>query len=167
MWQLEDTMRITYQQQVKQLGVTLIELILVLFIIVVILVAVINYYETARSAQRVNQGIQLVGMVTTATEHWFATYKSVAGVDIDALNKQGLLPADFNANNPWNSSISISPTEDSTTEIVITINGLNKADCLSLCDLLNKQKVMNKDCNASCTTSSNTYVGTYSPVNNP
>jgi prepilin-type N-terminal cleavage/methylation domain-containing protein len=172
-------MHIQYNSLSKQRGVTLIELIFVLTIIVLMLVAVVRYYESTRSAQRVNQGIDVINKIIAAAEHWFMTYKTfqTPSVDIAALVDQGLLPSSFkttnandpNPNNPWRGSISVSPGT-LTNEIIIKLNGLNRPDCLTLCDIMNKTRVIvltgDNTCDLVCREAGNvsTYTGTYSAV---
>ncbi|MGB6977088.1 MAG: type II secretion system protein [Gammaproteobacteria bacterium] len=152
----------------KEQGVSLIELILVMVVIILILVAVARYYESTRSSQRVNEGVNVMQMITNAAESWLVTYKTfqpkpLNDISMASLHNQALLPASVDKN-PWGGSITITPITDKQ-QIKIEFDNINKPDCLSLCEIMNNKNVDGGDCTQNCVSSQGvggvTYVGNY------
>lgn len=144
---------------IKIAGISLLELMLSLAIIAILLVAASRYYESTRSAQEVNEAMNMLQNTLGAVDSWYSTFKSFKGtpngdISIAALAEMGLVPKDFNTpnSNPWNGAIEISPVDNKN--IQITLHSVPAADCLNLKEIMLKHNVT-----GSCT--NNNYVISY------
>lgn len=118
----------------KNSGITLLELMLSLAIIAILLIAAMRYFESTRSSQRVNDGIQSLQSAMQASDNWYATFKSFTGtsagdINVTALINMNLLPTDF-AVNPWGGAASITAADASHVQIELT--DISKNDCNQL-----------------------------------
>lgn len=131
-------------RKVKNLGISLLELLLSLTIIAILLVMATRYYALTRSEQQVNEAITMINQAIGATDNWywtFGTYTPTWGdIKVKELIDMGLLPKDF-ANSPWGTPLSIEKVDGNTAKI--TIENILNADCLNLqailCDKENIQ----------------------------
>lgn len=117
------------------LGVTLLEIMLVLAIAAMVIVMSIRYYQQASSNQRVNAGVDIITGFVAAGESYLnaiGTYSSVSASKLSPYLPNGTLPA-----SPWGGTITI--TSSTATTFTITISGINSNDCTKMNNLLINQ----------------------------
>lgn len=98
------------------IGVTLLEIMLVLAIAAMIIVMSVRYYQSANSAQQSNTILQVVQSIVASANQLSQATGSYTGIDAaklqTLLGKNGL-------NTPWGTTISIT-TAASTIDMTIT-----------------------------------------------
>lgn len=137
----------------NRIGISLLELMLSLAIISILLVTATRYYVTTRSAQQINDALQIIQNMTTAADNWYWTYKSYNDPDhtisLSELVKMGLLPDRFllTNSNPWGGSLNITPKD--TNHVSIQLKGVPSADCLNLKGILEPQNKLIGTCSTA------------------
>jgi len=127
-------------------GYSLIELMLALAIVSVLLVIATRYYSTTSSAQKVNSAANMLQVVINASEDFKNSTNSYAGITIDKLVDQGLIPQSFstktNTNiNPWGGTITADAGADNQNFITMTLTHVPKADCKNLTEIMQAKGV--------------------------
>src|SRR3990167_7370316 len=87
----------------KQLGVTLLEVMLVLAVAAMIIVMSIRYYQSASASQQTNGAIQLAQGIAAAADSLAqknGSYDPATNPDMTAANIQALMPNN-SLNTPW------------------------------------------------------------------
>ena len=99
----------------SMLGVTLLEIMLVLAIAALVIVMSIRFYQSASSSQKINATISVVQGITAAAENYFNSAGSTyVGVDTGIVP---YLPNNQIPNSPFGDTITVSGTAN-----VLTIN---------------------------------------------
>lgn len=138
-----------HQQRHKNLGVTLLELMLVLSVIAAIALAVTRYYATAREEAKITQAVSMVNDVVSASFTWVGGFSNFGGdpqasppisLNTSTLVKAGLLPAIYlKANaNPWQGSIKVAVGKADTNKMEVTLDKVPINSCTAL-----KKKIEN------------------------
>lgn len=100
----------------SMLGVTLLEIMLVLAIAAMIIVMSIRYYQSANSSQQANSFIEQLQAVAAAAENFVQAKGTYSGVESSV---SALLPSS-GFNQPWGGKFSVSGT---TSGFTITPSG--------------------------------------------
>ena len=127
----------------KQLGISLLEVMLSLSIIAIILVMATKYFFVANRSDKINTVRQQIGEVIAAIESWKSehpTYSDSPTLTIGTLSQQGFLAktnlmsnsgtANATLNNPWGYRISIDNVGDNSVMVKTNLPGAN--DCRAL-----------------------------------
>lgn len=117
------------------LGVTLLEIMLVLAIAAMVVVMSIRYYQQAASNQRVNAMVDIITGFVAAGESYLnaaGSYTQVNASKLAPYLPNGSMPA-----SPWGGAITI-PTKTATT-FTISIPSIPGTDCTKMNNLLIQQ----------------------------
>ena len=120
----------------SMLGVTLLEIMLVLAIAAMVVVMSIRYYQQASSNQRVNAAVDLItGYVAAGVSYLNAvgTYANIGNGS--ALNPY--LPNNQASPSPWGGAITVGGGTQTT--FAVTFPSVPGADCAKLANLLQAQ----------------------------
>lgn len=122
-------MKRTYK---SMMGVTLLEIMLVLAIAALVIVMSIRFYQSASSSQKVNSMISLTQGIVAAGENYFnangSSYNNVAtGITT-------YLPGNIVPNSPWGSKITIGGNANILTISLTTAIPTN--DCTPVINIL-------------------------------
>jgi type II secretory pathway pseudopilin PulG len=147
----------------KQLGIGLLELMLSLAIIAILLVMAIRYYQSASSAQSINQAIDMVNAVKGGVKNYLTSnIGSTTIPKVSDLAAKGYLPNTYEnptTANPWGGAIGFgsSTCTDAATTMAptfsICLGGIPSAICTQIKDRI-KSTLNNGEtavCNASST----------------
>lgn len=119
----------------KQLGVTLMELLLALVVIAVIMFMAIRYYTIAREGAKVSEAVTNVNAAVNASYEWMqgVNQADFTGISTTELINKGLLVAQ-DIKNPWDSSqaMTITPYPNQTNYVAITYTGIPQTACENL-----------------------------------
>ncbi len=133
----------------SMLGVTLLEIMLVLAIAAMIIVMSIRYYQSAVSSQQVNTIMQQIQAITAAADGIAqangGTYNGTTPVSNATLAQ--LLPAMSVNTTPWGTSIRVTP---STSSYTVDLGAMPSAVCAALLPRLNSNNHYNAA--SGCTT---------------
>ncbi len=124
----------------SMLGVTLLEIMLVLAIAAMVIVMSIRYYQSASNNQKMAAGLNAVTSVIAAGESVLGAKGSLATIATDALP---YLPNNAMPNSPWGSPITISGAAATTYTIVMNIPSSICPAFLSLVQQNNKLSTSN------------------------
>ena len=102
----------------SMLGVTLLEIMLVLAIAAMVIVMSIRYYQSASNNQKIAAGLNAVTSIIAAGESVLGASGSLGNVATDALP---YLPSNRMPNSPWGGPMTISGAAASTYTIVMNI----------------------------------------------
>lgn len=121
----------------KQVGISLLEVMLSLSIIAIILVMATRYFFVASNNQNINKVRGQVGLVVAALQEYRNHHANYTGVSMDKLITDGFVPQNsdvsgsagsYMLNNPWNNSITVTPTVSNSGAKVST-NLQSATDC--------------------------------------
>lgn len=101
----------------KQLGVTLLEVMLVLAVAAMVIVMSIRYYQTANSNQQANALIQMTQGIAAAADSLAQRDGSFSNSDVISANVQSLMPNN-SMNTPWG-TVATFTSNDSTSYTVV------------------------------------------------
>lgn len=113
----------------KQAGISLLEVMLSLSIIAIILVMATRYFFVASNNQNINKVRRQVGTVVAALQEYRNQHANYTGVSVDKLITDGFVPQNnevsgsagsYVLNNPWNNSITVTPTASNSGAKVST-----------------------------------------------
>ena len=90
----------------SMLGVTLLEIMLVLAIAAMVIVMSIRYYQSASTNQKINAALNTVTGMVAAGESFLAAYGSFTGISAGNANFLQYLPNSTIPNSPWGGPIS-------------------------------------------------------------
>ncbi len=116
------------------LGVTLLEIMLVLAIAAMIIVMSIKYYQQASSNQKVNAAADSITAVVAAGESYLGAVGSL--VNFSSAGST-YLPNGTTPNSPWGGAIGI--TASSTSNYTVSIANIPGPSCTQLLNLLTTQ----------------------------
>ena len=153
---------------IKQRGISLLEILLVLVIGSAIIVAAVRYFVVADRGVKVTHAIDQIKSISKASYQWLNEqkqqnfqYSDGAGTQItmSALTGAGLLSPKAFAHNPWGGEITIAPGTN-PSYIQITFNNLPADACKNLEQRLSGTA---HSTSSSCGSAgnSNTYTGTF------
>ncbi len=127
------------------LGVTLLEIMLVLAIAAMVVVMSIRYYQSASINQKVAATMNNVTGIIAAAESIFTTTGSVSTISSTAV--AAYLPGNTMPLTGWSTAITISGT--SANQYKITIKTIPKAACMQLINLMKQNsKLVPGTCSA-------------------
>lgn len=119
------------------LGVTLLEIMLVLAIAGVVIAMSIRYYQQAATNQKVTAGMSAVMAVSSAVEQWILGGGNT-GLKTDIpLDKY--FPGSSVPKSPWTSDLLTAKGADSGGKYDITITTTDQASCVLLIDQIKTQ----------------------------
>jgi len=125
----------------SMLGVTLLEIMLVLAIAAMVIVMSIRYYQSASNNQKIAAGLNAVTSIIAAGESVLGATGSLSTVATDALP---YLSGNKIPNSPWGGAMSISGAGPSTYTIVMP---MPTALCPSFLALVNQNsKLATSNC---------------------
>jgi Tfp pilus assembly protein PilE len=117
----------------SMMGVTLLEIMLVLAIAALVIVMSIRFYQSASSSQKVNSMLSLVQGITAASENYFnGNSSSYTGLDNAAI--ASYMPNNVMPTTPWGGAITVAGASADT--FTITPTGISASDCLALTNFL-------------------------------
>lgn len=143
------------------LGVTLLEILLVLAIAAMIIVMSVRYYQSATSSQQANSTMQQIQAITAAADGLAQSTGSYSAGGVTTPTVQALVPQN-SMTTPWGTSITV-PTATATT-YTVTIPAVPSAVCPLIVSKL--QANNHYATTATCTASAPTDV-TYTYTANP
>jgi type II secretory pathway pseudopilin PulG len=118
------------KQSIKSiLGVTLLEIMLVLAIAAMIIVMSVRYYQTASTAEDVNAALEQIQAISVGIDSLLqgsGSYSSAVGTSNSALN--AILPANWQVT-PWGATMSITTSGSGYT---ITIGNMPTSEICKL-----------------------------------
>ena|SRR3990167_9503787 len=100
----------------KIVGITLLEVVLVLAVVASILLLTVRYFMMTSSHENVNRAMTQIQTLTKASYEWLqiqrqADFASGNAIDITQLQQAGLISA-VDRVDPWGGNIVISPADD-------------------------------------------------------
>jgi type II secretory pathway pseudopilin PulG len=110
----------------KMLGVTLLEIMLVLAIAAMVIVMSIRYYQSANTAQQTNSilsQIQAIGAAADSLAQGAGTYTAATQANVTSLMPAGGMTT------PWGTAVTIVPA---ATTYTVTIAGMPPGVCAGL-----------------------------------
>lgn len=126
--------------QIKQLGISLLEVLLSLSIIAIILVMATRYFFVATTNNKVNTSISQVGGLVAALHNWKGIKASFNGVSIQELYNSGQLEGfpglddssgtNVTVNDLWGNPYTVTPTSGNKVTISVTLP--NTGNCQAL-----------------------------------
>lgn len=114
----------------KQAGIGLLELMLSLAIIAVLIISATRYYLTARSANSVKDGIELLTAFYSAGESWLESHDTFTGDMLASFIADNSVPADADKN-PWGGVVTAKQGATPTT-LHVEFQGVPQGDCQNL-----------------------------------
>ena len=150
------------RKTVKQLGIGLLELMLVLAIVAIILVIATRYFEVANRSRLVNAGFKDLQTATTAAHSWWEdNNRTFKGLNMDGLINNGYLSKEYE-HNPWGGDTTI---EGESDRAIINMKNIGDKACYALVLRLDLKDDMDKICKKGredsdfriCTTGSKKY----------
>lgn len=124
----------------KQIGISLLEVLLSLSIIAIIFVMATRYFFVATNNNKVNTSISQVGGLVAALHNWKGIKPAFTGASIQALYDAGQLEnfpglndsstANVSVNDLWGDSFSITSAVENKVTISVTLP--NKGNCQAL-----------------------------------
>jgi type II secretory pathway pseudopilin PulG len=140
------------------LGVTLLEIMLVLAIASMIIVMSVRYYQSAGAAQQANTVLQQIQAIQAAADNTAQSTGSYGGATVLLLGP--VLPSN-SFTLPWGGAITLAPT---ISTVVFTLNNVPAATCNLLAAKLASQKQYTYSaCTVGAVTA--TWTVTYTPGN--
>ena len=122
------------------LGVTLLEIMLVLAIAAMIVVMSIRYYQTASLNQKVAAAMDSITAVVAASESYMS---ATSTVPTNASNVTPYLPGSVMPNSPWTGVLVIAKGSG-TGEYTITVPNVPAAACTPLMNLVKTNPKMSQ-----------------------
>lgn len=141
----------------RMLGVTLLEIMLVLAIAAMIIVMSIRYYQNATIAQQTNGVMQTLLAITAAADNLAAGTGTYSNVTTSAIKN---IVGSVNIKTPWSSTNPFTLTPGSTS-YTVSLSTLPTAVCTSLLGKLASGKSGSHFTAAACTGSGNATTLTY------
>lgn len=112
----------------SMLGVTLLEIMLVLAVAAMIIVMSVRYYQSATASQQANAVMQQIQAITAAADGLSQATGSYLAAGVSATSLAPLLPGGANALlTPWGTTITIGTATAST--YLVTIPGTPSGVC--------------------------------------
>ena len=129
------------------LGVTLLEVLLVLVIASLVLVMSIRYYQTASQSAKVNAAMEILTGIMASTDAYLAGGNSLAAMTTGTLGP--FLPNGVAPNNPWTgAAVGIAGAAATYT---VTFTGTPAAACTQLDSLAHQNNKITGACPAAYT----------------
>ncbi|MGB6977089.1 MAG: type 4 pilus major pilin [Gammaproteobacteria bacterium] len=129
-------------KQYYQRGITLLELMFSLVIVLMVLVVAARYYETVRTAHRVNEAVSMVHVIYTASEGWLQNNLDLSEASMQNFVNNNSVPNNFvtsNNVNPWGGDIKIAIDKSKPMVINITMSNVPLNDCRNLLQKLRQK----------------------------
>ena len=111
----------------KQIGVTLLEVMLVLAVAAMIIVMSIRYYQTANSNQQVNALLQMTQGIAAAADSLAQKDGSYSNSTVNSTNIKALMPNN-SFGTPWGTTASF--TSGGSTSYTVTFPSAPMAVCI-------------------------------------
>lgn len=113
----------------SMLGVTLLEIMLVLAIAAMVIVMSVRYYQSASSSQQANAALQQVQGITAAADGLAQATGSYAAANISSTTLAPLMPGGSTSGfiTPWGTTITIGTPTASTYQV--TLPGVPSGVC--------------------------------------
>lgn len=141
------------------LGVTLLEVMLVLAIAAMIIVMSIRYYTTAQNNQQANGALSLIQGIVAAADQLAAGTGVYSGVATTAV--QSLMPPNNGMKTPWGTDTTVAST---ATVVTITLPAATNSICALLATKVNAiSKLSTAVTAATCPAAPTNFVVTYTP----
>lgn len=125
----------------SMLGVTLLEIMLVLAIAAMVIVMSIRYYQSASNNQKITAGLNTVLGIVSAGESVLGAKGSFNSIATDALN---YLPNGVVPNSPWGGAMSITSQANGTSYKINMSVPTNV--CQAFSDLLKQNSKLTPAC---------------------
>lgn len=129
----------------SMVGVTLLEIMLVLAIAAMVIVMSIRYYQSASLNQKLNAAVDTVTGIIAAAESYLSANGTFSGLGGSSLNVY--LPGGKLPNSPWGGTVGV--TASGSSAFVINMNAPT-AGCTQLLAILtkNNSKITGSACSA-------------------
>lgn len=102
----------------SMLGVTLLEIMLVLAIAAMIIVMSIRYYQSASSNQKINSAVNIITGIVAAAESALTMGGGLSASTIKSYLPGGTLPK-----SPWGGDVTLSATTNTFTIVIPNVGG--------------------------------------------
>ena len=142
------------------LGVTLLEIMLVLAIAAMIIVMSVRYYQSASSNQQANAALEMIQGIAAAADGLAQSTGAYNGATVTTANIQQLMPNN-SLGTPWGTTATFTPT--SATVYTVSLPNTPAAVCPQLNSRLSanpKYTVTSGACGAAAATFTYTYTST-------
>lgn len=127
----------------KMLGVTLLEIMLVLAIAGIVIAMSVRYYTQASTNQKVTAGISAINAVVAAVEQWKLQGKTVESVA--KSNVSSYFPGDTYPKSPWTGEdLELAGASETTYDVTVKTN--DQAGCNLLADQMKSQPGYSASC---------------------
>jgi Tfp pilus assembly protein PilE len=101
----------------RMLGVTLLEIMLVLAIAAMVIVMSIRYYQSASISQKINSAINTITGIVAAGENYLNAKGTYSGISMSGLSV--FLPGGGATSSPWGGLVSLSGAGAATYTIIM------------------------------------------------
>ncbi len=130
-------------EQHKQLGISLLEILLIIMITAGMLILATRYFSTARRNTDVLHAVNQVKRLDKASYQWLSAQRQAdfscpessdncTPISLTALINAGLIEdTDNNKKDPWGGDINLAPGTN-TKHLRITLKKVTESDCLNL-----------------------------------
>lgn len=142
----------------KMLGVTLLEVMLVLAVAAMIIVMSVRYYQTASANQQVNSMLSMVQAITASADGLAQGTGSYSGGGVSTSTIKNLMP-NQNMNAPWGSAVTLSATTAST--YTVTFTGVPQTVCAQVKSRLAANQKYTGLATIDCSAATNTFTYVY------
>lgn len=116
----------------SMMGVTLLEIMLVLAIAALVIVMSIRFYQSASSSQKINAMAGIIQGITAASENYYnshnASYDSLTKTSVQPYMPNGVMPK-----TPWGGAIDVT---GAGSKLTITPSSVPATACVALSDFL-------------------------------
>lgn len=118
----------------KNLGISILELLLALAIIAILLVMAVRYFELTRVAQQINNALHIISNIDTAAESWLQTHDDFTNVTLQSFIDDSLVPANFAQQhaNPWNGDIEVNANDKNNLALDLSFSNVPQNICQDL-----------------------------------
>lgn len=126
----------------KMLGVTLLEIMLVLAIAALVIVMSIRFYQSASTSNKVNAGVSLVQGIVAAGENYLNATGSFSAISNTTLLPY--LPGSAMPTSPWGGDVTVKSTGANSYTIAMPVTGPQSV-CTQFNDLLKQNAKFTPD----------------------
>lgn len=140
---------------IKMLGVTLLEVLLVLAVAALIIIVSIRYYSSATASQQATTMQGMIASITAAADNLAVSSGSYQAAGVNTASITPLMP-NQNLKTPWNTDVTI--TGATATTYTVTIPGTPPAVCPLLLPKINGTADDHYSSTTTCSTAAATSV---------
>ena len=131
----------------KMIGVTLLEILLVLVVAALVLVMSIRYYQSASTSAKVNASVEILQSAIGAADAYINAGKGISTITDTALSPYfpgGVLPTD-----PWSGQV-IAFSNATTTSYDVSFSSVPGSACTQLATLAQANSKIKQSASTAC-----------------